>query len=81
MKYRLNVIVPITVGAWLAATFIYGYFWIKHVLATETLYGYERSPLLLSMAFLDVKGPYLLGVLVVMIVLELLFAFYLEHKR
>ena len=80
MKYKLNVIVPITIATWLGVTCIYGYLWVNHVLETEILYGYERSRLLISSAFVIDKGPYLLIALVVIIGLELLVALYLQLK-
>src|SRR5687767_5857398 len=79
-KYHLATIVLVTIAAWLALTFIYGYLWVNNVLATETLYGYERSRLLISSAFIAYKLPYLLGALAVTIVLEILIALYLTTR-
>lgn len=79
-KYRLATVVLITIAGWLALTFIYGYLWVNNVLATETLYGYERSRLLISSAFVADKLPYLLVALAVTIVLEMLIALYLTTR-
>jgi hypothetical protein len=70
---RVGLIILITLIGWLLGTVAYGYFWVNNVLKTEVLYGYERSRLLISTAFLVYKGPYLLIALVAVIVLELLF--------
>jgi hypothetical protein len=69
---KLGFSILITVVGWLIVTVIYGYFWVNNILQTETLYGYERSRLLISTAFLAYRLPYLLIALVVLIVLELL---------
>ena len=58
--------------AWFTVTLIYGYLWVNNVLKTEVLYGYERSRLLISTAFIAYKLPYLLIALIVIIVSELL---------
>ena len=79
-KYRLATVVLITIATWLALTFIYGYLWVNHVLATETLYGYERSRLLISSAFIAYKLPCLLAALAVTIVLEMLIVLYLTTR-
>lgn len=62
-------------------TVIYGYFWVNHVLETETLYGYERSHMLISSAFIVYRAPFLLIALAVIIVLELTVFLYFEKKR
>ena len=69
---KFGLIILITVAGWLIGTVIYGYLWVNNILETETLYGYERSRLLISTAFLVYRLPYLLIALVVLIVLELL---------
>jgi len=80
-NYKLRTTVLITIAVWTFLTVIYGYFWVHNVLETETLYGYERSRLLISTAFLVTKLPYLLIALVGVLVLELLAALYLETKK
>ena len=75
-KYNLSVMVLTTIGAWLVATFVYGYFWVNNELATQELYGYERSRLLISTGFIVYRLPYLLIALVTTIVLEILGALY-----
>ena len=62
---------PMTVLVWYVGVGVYGYFWVNNVLETETLYGYERSRLLISSAFLVYRVPYLLIALLVVLVLEL----------
>ena len=69
---RRGFCILITVGVWLIGAVIYGYWWVNNVLETETLYGYERSRLLISTAFLAYRFPYLLIALAFLIVLELL---------
>ena len=66
------LVMPMTVLVWYLGIGIYGYLWVDKVLATETLYGYERSRLLISSAFLVNRVPYLLIALLVVLVLELL---------
>ncbi|HYX27557.1 MAG TPA: hypothetical protein VE863_03240 [Pyrinomonadaceae bacterium] len=67
-----SLLIPLTVLFWLVGTLTYGYLWIEYVLRTETLYGYERSRLLIGSAFVVYKVPYLLIALVIVLVLELL---------
>jgi hypothetical protein len=69
---RLSLTILITVVVWLIGTVVYGYWWVNNILETETLYGYERSRLLISSAFVAYRLPYLLIALVILIVLELL---------
>lgn len=69
---RLSLTILITMIVWLIGTVVYGYWWVNNILETETLYGYERSRLLISSAFVAYRFPYLLIALVVLIVLELL---------
>ena len=64
-------VMPMTVLLWYLGIGIYGYLWVNNVLATETLYGYERSRLLISSAFVIYRIPYLLIALLVVLVLEL----------
>ena len=80
VKYKLIWITLITIGGWLVLIVIYGYFWVNRVLETETLYGYERSGLLISSAFVVYRVPYLLIALAVIIVLELTVVLYFEKK-
>ena len=61
----------LSVLIWFAGIPVYGYFWADHILKTETLYGYERSRLLISSAFLVYKVPYLMIGLLVVVILEL----------
>ena len=81
MNYRLSISVLVTGTGWLFLTITYGYLWVNNVLATETLYGYERSRLLISSAFVVYKLPYLVIALAVIIVLELTVVLYFEKKR
>lgn len=81
MKYALSVGVLITIVAWLSLTVIYGYLWVDNVFNTETLYGYERSRLLISTAFIAYKLPYLLIALIVMIVSELVLIFLVKRHE
>jgi len=80
MNYRLSISVLVTGTGWLFLTITYGYLWVNNVLATETLYGYERSRLLISSAFVVYKLPYLVIALAVIIVLELTVVLYFEKK-
>ena len=79
-RHRLVTVVLVTIAAWVALTLIYCHLWVNNVLATETLYGYERSRLLISSAFIAYKLPYLLAALAVTIVLEMLIALYLTTR-
>jgi hypothetical protein len=79
--YKVTFSVLITIAAWLVFTAIYGYLWVNNILETETLYGYERSRLLISSAFLVNRVPYLLIALAVLIVLELLVVPGFSRKR
>jgi hypothetical protein len=65
------LVMPMTILVWYLGIGIYGYLWVNNVLATETLYGYERSRLLISSAFLVYRVPYLLIALVIVLGLEL----------
>ena len=67
---KLFLLAPATVLVWFVGTGIYGYLWVRHILETETLFGYERSRLLIFSAFLVYRGPYLLIALVVILALE-----------
>ncbi len=68
------VIIVITRGGWLIGTVIYGVcVWVNSVLNTESLYGYERSRVLIGSAFIAYKFPFLLIGLIVLLALELLF--------
>jgi len=78
---RLSLSILITVVVWLIGTVAYGYWWVNNVLETETLYGYERSRLLISSAFVAYRLPYLLIALVVVIVLELLLVPHSNRER
>ena len=79
--YKVILSILITIAGWLVLTVIYGYLWVNNILETETLYGYERSRLLISSAFLVYRLPYLLIALLVLIVLELLIVPRLNLKR
>lgn len=80
-QYKLSITILITITGWTILTVIYGYFWVNNVLETETLYGYERSRLLISTAFISYKLPYLLIALVGVLVLELLACLYFEREN
>jgi hypothetical protein len=69
---KLFLLIPTTVLLWFLGVGIYGYLWVNHLLETETLYGYERSRLLISSAFLVYKVPYLFIALGVVLGLEVL---------
>jgi len=81
MKYAMSISVLITIVAWLSLTVIHGYLWVNHVSQTETLYGYERSRLLISTAFIAYRLPYLLIALVLTIVSVLVLTFVLKRPE
>ena len=78
---RRSLCILLTVAVWLTGTVIYGSWWVNNVLDTETLYGYERSRLLISTAFLAYRFPHLLIALAFLIVLELLLVPRLSKER
>ena len=79
--YKPSIAALITVAVWFVGTATYGYFWVNHMFETETLYGYERSRLLISTAFIAYKLPYLLIALIVVLVLEFLLTLYSARKK
>ena len=67
------VIIVITLGGWLIGTVIYGVWWVNSVRNTGSLYGYERSRVLIGSAFIAYQFPLLLIGLIVLLALELPF--------
>jgi hypothetical protein len=54
--------------------------WVEYHFENDTLYGYERSRLLISSAFLVYKVPYLIIALVVVLVSEVFLVSWFAHK-